>query len=78
MPVSVADAVFGRKPRCASRSRDVARDSAACIRSAFRTFPFAADKHHGSNPGSLPAIAHWTPASVGGDTLDHPRSSAVP
>jgi len=66
--VSVADAICGRKPRCAARSRDAADGSVAGSRSAFRTFPFAADKHRGSNAGSPSATADWTLASAGDDT----------
>ena len=76
-PVSVAGAIFGQKPRCAARSRDVADGNAAGSWSAFRTFPFAVDKHRGSNPGSWSAIADRTPASAGGDTPADHRSPVV-
>src|SRR6516164_968305 len=50
--VSVAGAVFERKPHCAARSRDAAGDSDACDRRAFRTLSFAANKCRESNPRS--------------------------
>jgi hypothetical protein len=76
-PVSVAGGIFGPESRCAARSRDAAGDSGACIRRAFRTFPFAAHKHRESNLGSPRAIADWTSAlASGGSPADH-RSLAV-
>ena len=77
MLVSVAAAIFGRRPRCAARSRDVAHGSAACSQRACRTFPSVADKYLGSNPRSWPAIADWTFASASGDTRAGHRSFAV-
>jgi len=38
-PISAAGDIFGRKPRCAARSRDVADGGGACSRNAFRRFP---------------------------------------
>jgi hypothetical protein len=76
-PISAAGAIFGRKPRCAARSRDVADGSAACSRSAFRTFPFATHKHRESNPGSQSAIADWTSAFARDDSPADHRSFVV-
>jgi len=56
-PISAAGDIFGRKPRCAARSRDVADGSGACSRNAFRKFPFGAHKSRESNPGACSAIA---------------------
>ena len=56
-PISAAGDIFGRKPRCAARSRDVADGSGACSRNAFRRFPFGAHGIRESNPGTWSAIA---------------------
>jgi hypothetical protein len=56
-PISAAGDIFGRKPRCAARSRDVADGSGACSRNAFRRFPFGAHRSRESNPGAWSAIA---------------------
>ena len=77
MPVSVSGAIFGRKLCCAARSRDAAGGRGACSQRAFRTFPFAADRRHGSNPGSWLAIADWISASAGGDIRVGRKSVAV-
>jgi hypothetical protein len=55
-PVSVSDAIFGRKPRCAARSRDAGGDRGACNQRAFRILLFAADKHLWSNPVDSPLL----------------------
>jgi len=57
VPISAAGGIFGRKPRCAARSRDVADGSGACNRNAFRKFPFGAHRSRESNPGACSAIA---------------------
>ena len=56
-PISAAGDIFGRKPRCAARSRDVADGSGACSWNAFRKFPFGAHRSRESNPGACSAIA---------------------
>jgi hypothetical protein len=56
-PISAAGDIFGRKPRRAARSRDVADGSGACSRNAFRRFPFGAHSSRESNPGTWSAIA---------------------
>jgi hypothetical protein len=75
--ISAAGAIFGRKQRCGVGSQDVADGTAACNRSAFRTFPFAVHKPRENNPGSPSAIPDWTSAFARGDNpVDH-RSFAV-
>lgn len=76
-PVSVSDGIFGRKLRCAARSRDAAGDRGACSQRAFRILLFAADKHLWSNPDFRSAIAGWISASAFGDTQAGHRFFAV-
>jgi hypothetical protein len=68
VPISAAGDIFGRKSRCAARSRDAADGSGACSRNAFRRFPFGAHRSRESNPGAWSAIADWTSASACGDS----------
>jgi len=56
-PISAAGDIFGRKLRCAARSRDVADGSSACSRNAFRRLPFGVHRSRESNPGACSAIA---------------------